>query len=261
MNTQSNISEIRAEVLLNHLYPEQSDSWIVKNKGTFYRNYSDDILKLDEKLSEVYLSRDGYLRLLPQGLISTDGELKNGEFSVKYQALSERKKILEELFVPFDSWNFRDSVHNEDELSELLENKLNILLNKYFGVDIKEETNPYVREMIHLLPIVNRLRGDFSRICDVLTALLKYKVTMEVSCYNWTDKASDTQPMISYKVWIPNLTKEGYIALEKNIEGLSNFIVEWFIPFDTRCIIELKAAETSTLNNNMLLNYNTKLSL
>ena len=257
----TNISEIRAEVLLNHLYPEKTDHWIVRDKGTFYRNYSSDILQLDDKQSQVSLSRDGYLRLLPQGLINTEDELKKGEFSVKYEELSKRKKILEELFVPFDSWNFRDSIHNEDELSELLENKLNIILNKYYGVDFKEETNPYVREMFHLLPIVSRLRGNFSRICDVLTVLLQYKVTMELSCYNWTDKASDSQPMISYKVWVPSLTKEGYMALEKDIEGLYHFIVEWLIPFDTRCTIELKAEKTSSLNNNMLLNYNTKLSL
>ena len=51
------------------------------------------------------------------------------------------------------------------------------------------------------------------------------------------------------------------MELEKHIEGLANFISEWFIPFYTRCVIELKAEKSSQLNNRLLLNYNTKLSL
>ena len=261
MNTKSNISEIRAEVLLNHLYPELTENWIVRNKGSFYRNYSDDILKLDEKSSQLSLSRDGFLRLLPQGLICTEEELKGGEFSVKYEALTARKKLLEELFIPFDSWSFRESIHNEEELAELLENKLSILLKTYYGVDIEAETNPYVREFMKLLPKVSRLRGNFHRISDVLTVLLNHRVTTEISCYDWSDKPSDTQPLISYKVWIPNLTREEYIKLENNIEGLLKFIVEWFIPFNIRCVIELKTENSTSLDNGLLLNYNTKLSL
>ena len=99
----TNISALRAEVLLNHLYPEQSDSWVVTNKGTFYRNYSEDVLQLDANLSQVSLSRDGLLRLLPQGLVNTKDELKTAE----------------ELFVPFDSWRFRDSLRAEEDFAYL----------------------------------------------------------------------------------------------------------------------------------------------
>ena len=48
MIEQTNIAEIKAEVLLNHLYPELADQWIVKNKGTFYRNYIEDAMRIDE---------------------------------------------------------------------------------------------------------------------------------------------------------------------------------------------------------------------
>ena len=42
---------------------------------------------------------------------------------------------------------------------------------------------------------------------------------------------------------------------------LTAFVVEWFIPFNTRCLIEIKTDVSSSLNNKLLLNYNTKLSL
>ena len=241
----TNISALRAEVLLNHLYPEQSDSWIVTNKGTFYRNYSEDVLQLDAKLSQVSLSRDGLLRLLPQGLVSTKDELKEAE----------------ELFVPFDSWRFRDSLRAEEDFAYLLENKLNIILKTYYGVDIEAETNPHVREMMKLLPLASSIRGNFHKIGDILMALLNQRVSTHITCYNWSDKTADTQPMVCYKIWVPELTSESYKELEKNIEALKNFLVEWFIPFDTYCAIEIKTEQATSLNNTMLLNYNTKLSL
>lgn len=241
----TNISALRAEVLLNHLYPEQSDSWVVSNKGTFYRNYSEDVLQLDANLSQVSLSRDGLLRLLPQGLVNTKDELKTAE----------------ELFVPFDSWRFRDSLRAEEDFAYLLENRLNIILKTYYGVDIDAETNPLIREMMKLLPLASSIRGNFHKIGDILKALLNKRVTTHITCYNWSDKIVDTQPMVFYKVWVPELTSESYKELEKNIEALKNFLVEWFIPFDIYCAIEIKAEKTTSLNNAMLLNYNTKLSL
>ena len=261
MKRNTNISELRAEVLLNHLYPEQTDNWIVRDKGTFYRNYSSDILQLDEKLSQVSLSRDGLLRLLPQGLISAEDDLRGKDFPTKYEELTRRKNNLEELFVPFDSWHFRDAVRDEEDLADLLANKLNILLKTYYGVDIEAEQNPDVRELMKMLPLASSIRGNYHKIGDILMVILKHRVTTHISCYNWSDRSIDTQPIVSYKVWISKLTKEEYISLEKNIEDLVSFIVEWFIPFDTRCVIELKTEEKASLNHKMLLNYNTKLSL
>lgn len=257
----TNISEIRAEVKLNHLYPEQTDSWIAKHKGTFYRNYSDDILQLDEKNSQVTLSRDGLLRLLPQGLISTEDELKGNNFTAKYKELCERKNYLEELFLPFDSWRFRESVQNEEDLSQLLENRLILILKTYYGVDIEAETNPYIKEMMRLLPLASRIRGNYYKIGDILKVILNKRITTHISCYNWSDKISGTQPMVSYKVWVDNLTASTYRELKNNIEALAYFIQEWFIPFDTRCEIQLKTEESALLNSKMLLNYNTNLSL
>ena len=62
MTINRNISQIRAEVLLNYLYPEMSRTWMVQSKGTFYRNYNQDILALYEKEDKAILTRDGNTR-------------------------------------------------------------------------------------------------------------------------------------------------------------------------------------------------------
>ena len=76
MKINRNISQIRAEVLLNYLYPEMSRTWMVQSKGTFYRNYNQDILALYEKEDKAILTRDGFLRLLPEGLLTRDDDLR-----------------------------------------------------------------------------------------------------------------------------------------------------------------------------------------
>ena len=54
MNNENNIRQVSAEMLLNYLFPEMEGQWLADNKGSFYRNYSRDILALyaDEKRVE-----------------------------------------------------------------------------------------------------------------------------------------------------------------------------------------------------------------
>ena len=259
MIENTNIAEIKAEVLLNHLYPELTDRWIVENKGTFYRNYSKDVMQIEEDMCRVALSRDGFLRLLPQGLITTDDELKGKDFQSKYENLKTRKSRLEELFRPFDSWRFRKGMREEKQLARLLEEKLDILLKKYFQVDRKSEKNGYVKEMMVLLPMVKHLRADFGRIGDILAALLGYRVTVNYSRYDWTGWIRDAQPSVEYQVWIPNLQNDEFLVWNKELEALRTFVCEWFIPFDTRCFIEVKCDNPAMLEDRLTLNYNTRL--
>ncbi len=258
MLENTNIAEIKAEVLLNHLYPELTDRWIVENKGTFYRNYSEDVMQIEEDVCRVALSRDGFLRLLPQGLITTNDELKGKDFQSKYENLKIRKSRLEELFRPIDSWRFRKSMRAEKELARMLDEKLDILLKNYFQVDRTAEKNSYVKEWMVLLPMVKYLRADFGRIGDILSVLLGYRVTMTFSRYDWSGWTRDAQPMVIYQVWIPNLSDE-YYKWEQKLEGLCEFISEWFMPFDTRCIIEIKCESSAKLDERLILDYNTRL--
>ena len=84
MNEQD-LYHISAESLLNYLYPDDIDRWGVDCAGTFYRNYSPDVLNLDEDNWTVRLSRDSFLRLLPLGIIATDNALKCKDFEQKYE--------------------------------------------------------------------------------------------------------------------------------------------------------------------------------
>ena len=67
----NNLSEISAEMLLNYLYPDLADRWIVQAEGTFYRNYNRDVLTYDEENAEIQVARDGFQKLLPQGMLFT----------------------------------------------------------------------------------------------------------------------------------------------------------------------------------------------
>ena len=70
-------------MLLNYLYPEMECQWIAIDKGTFYRNYNQDALSIDEKEKKVVLARDGFLRLLPDGLLTKNDDLRGEDFAAK----------------------------------------------------------------------------------------------------------------------------------------------------------------------------------
>ena len=91
MKLERNLYQIRAEVLLNYLYPEMEDSWLVQSKGTFYRNYNQDLLELNLEEHKVQLARDGFMKLLPEGLLTRDTDLKGEDVAKKFRELEWRK--------------------------------------------------------------------------------------------------------------------------------------------------------------------------
>ena len=91
MRIDRNLYQIRAEVLLNYLFPEMANDWITQYKGTFYRNYNEDILSLNEDEGRVVLARDGFLRLLPEGLMTKEDDLKGEDAAQKFKALEWRR--------------------------------------------------------------------------------------------------------------------------------------------------------------------------
>lgn len=255
---QDNIHEIRAEVLLNYLYPEMMERWVANCKGTFYRNYSEDIMRINEESGWVNLSRNGMLKLLPQGLITTERELKGKDFKGKYEELRRRRGRLEDMLRPFDTRMLRRGLKEEARLAELLENRLDTFLKTYFHIDRSAEKNIYIRQMMALLPMVSRRRGDIRTLCDVLQVLLGHRVTMQTGIYNWSEHRRDAQPMVEYRVWMPSLANEEYNEIQKQVEQLQQFLQEWFIPFDTKCLIELKCNRPASLGMGLTLNYNTR---
>ena len=258
MTIQNDIQGLRAEVLLNYLYPELMQRWVANCKGTFYRNYNEDAIRIDGEEGWVTLARDGMLKLLPQGLIATEQELRGKDFKGKHEPVRRRKARLEEMFRPFDSRMLRRSLRNEEKLAELLENKLDSLLETYFHLNRKEEQNVYVRQLMALLPVVNRRRGDIHALCDVLQALTGHRVTMTTGQYNHTGRKNGSQPLVEYQVWMPSLDNTAYNDKQKQMEELCLFMQEWFMPFDTKCLIELKCNRPATMGAGLTLNYNTR---
>ena len=164
MTNETNLYDISAEFLLNYLYPDRMDQWEVDCAGTFYRNYSEDILAIDEEKGAVRLARDSFLRLLPQGVIANDNALKGNDFEQKYERLKKKEELLRSLFKPVDTLAFRFRLHIENQVTQLSEKKLVFLLKHYFHYDITREKDPYILKVAPFLlfafcqPVAGKLR-------------------------------------------------------------------------------------------------------
>ena len=146
------IPEIRAEFLLNYLYPEVGDQWIVQNEGTFYRNYNSDLLSIDNDKTLAQTARDSFIKLLPQGLITLDTDLKGEDTSEKFKRLQIKLRLLRETFKPIDTFRFRDSIFIEKQVDRLLQDKLSYVLTTYFGITLDQIENRYVRRYEIIIP-------------------------------------------------------------------------------------------------------------
>lgn len=261
MTINKNISQIRAEVLLNYLYPEMNRKWMVQGKGTFYRNYNQDVLALYKKENKAVLSRDGFLRLLPEGLLTRDDDLRGEDFSKKYEELEWRRELLNEAFSPFDTYVFRKKLEVERQASELLEQKLSYLLKEYFNFDIEAEQSDLVKEAAMILPFVSRWRGDLGLVCNMLGALMHCEVEMVKGRYSPVDTTRLWLPQVTYKLLIEGLTPDTYQERVKSLEPLAAFLKEWLIPYDVKCVIEIKQhLVPQKPEEGLMLNYNTELN-
>lgn len=260
MRKLNNIPEIRAELLLNYLYPELVKRWTVQNEGTFFRNYNSDLLSFDEEKIEAQTARDSFIKLLPQGLITEDTELKGEDAQEKFKQLQFRLRLLRETFKPIDSFNFRDCVYLEQMVDSLLQNKLSYVLNTYFGINIDEIENCYVRDAAVLLPYVSKQRGDFGFVSDLLKVLFKCEVRMTIGRYSHSDTTQRWLPMVRYELTIPGLSPEAFREKSAELKPLQDFICEWFIPLEVWCQIDIREYHVQQQTNTRLtLGYNTEL--
>ena len=254
------IPEIGAEMLLNCLYPELREKWTAHHDGTFYRNYNRDVMEIDPETMTVWLSRDGFLELLPQGLLSKEDEFKSGDVQEKHRELDMQRRILSEAFLPFDSINFRSRLRLEGEISGMLSGKLEYILKTYFDYDLAAEKNPYVREFAVLLPYIRHWRGDTYLIKNLLSAIFHCEVTFTLRRYSESDSSRAWLPCIRYDLLMPNLTGEEYRALYSDLQPLAEFLSEWFLPAETRLELRIKHHSANPLlNTDMILDYNTEL--
>ena len=232
-------------MLLNYLYPELTGQWMARHAGTFYRNYNSDTMALYPDEPTVVLSRDGFLQLLPPGVIH--GEDK------------EQLSLLRDAFLPIDSYWFNTKLQVELQVSQLLQSKLDYILHEYFGFDLAAQTNPYIRQAAVLLPFVRSKRGDFAFIRELISTLVHCPVEMKVGRYSDTDTTVAWLPKIRWILRIDNLSNEQYNALWTDVQPLFDFIREWLIPAEVHCEFDIKEPASRALNTNLTLNYNTKL--
>ena len=253
-----NLKEIKAEMLLNYLYPEMEEQWTARCEGAFYRNYSSDAMETNAETGEVRLARDSFLNLLPQGLVTNDEELKKGDFTQNWTELQRRKRLLLETFLPIDTYVFQKKLQIERQASELLRSKLSYLLKEYFDYDIEQESSPLVREAAMLLPYVSTCRGDFGLIRNMLSGLLKCEVTITTGRYSHLDTTVCWLPKIRYELLIPGLSSEEFRQKDAELQPLRDFITEWLIPLDTVCEILIK--DHPSTKDSSVLGYNTEVN-
>lgn len=255
------MKEISAEMLLGYLYPELNERWVVKAEGTFYRTYNEDVMSADAGTGELQLSRDGYLHLLPDTLISDVSELK-GKGMENYEAVMMRKRLLAETFVPLDTFAFRNNLHIEQKVSELLNEKIDFVLKKYFGVNLSAITNPYVKDAAMLLPYVSKKRGDIQFVKLLLGLLLECDVELDMSHrYSETDSTIDWMPMVRFNLLKQDMNREEYLEATDQLQPLIAFLTEWFIPIDMKVRISYRqhGLLQNANNDRLVLDYNTEL--
>lgn len=260
MSINQQIPEISAEMLLNLLYPELEDKWIAHHDGTFYRNYSRDVLSLSPEDAQVSLSRDSILGLLPRNLLSPEGELKGGDMEEKHDEITYRLKLLSEAFLPFDTFTFRRRLKVEHNIAELVNDQLTYFLKTYYGYDLSAEQNPYVRAFAVLLPGIRRWRGDFDLVRSLLAAVFHCEVDLQEGRYSEAESARAWLPVVRYELLIPDLDPGEFRAMQAEISPLRDFLAEWFIPLDVRLELLVKHHKAGAgINGGLTLNYNTEI--
>ena len=247
-------------MLLNYLYPELEERWTARHDGTFYRNYSRDVLSLDPDTASVRLSRDSLLKLLPQGLLSQEEDLLTGDRKEKHKELERQLNLLSEAFLPFDTFSFRRQLKVERIVSQLLDSKLAWLLKSYFDYDLMAETNPYVREVAVLLPYISSRRGDFGLVRNILESLFQCPVNMEERRYSQLDSTRCWLPLMRYELLIPDLQAGEYRDMSTAIEPLTEFLSQWFMPMEVKLKIQIRQhGVPPQMGAPLMLDYNTEL--
>ena len=260
MRAINEIRQLRAEMLLNYFYPELQERWITDNKGSFYRNYNRDILAMYKDEHRIELSRDGFLKLLPETLLTMEADLKGSkDKESKIHEIEHRQHLLNEAFLPIDTFSFRNQLQAEHEVAELVGGKLEYVLLNYFGFNLGEEQNPYVRAMAIMLPFAKEWRGDYGMLRNLLAAVFGCEVSMQQGRYSHSDSTRQWLPMVKYDLLVAGLDAAAYMELQTSLEPVTDFLTEWLMPMEVVCQLRVKEhGVTQCINTRLVLNYNTE---
>ena len=169
-------------------------------------------------------------------------------------SLHKRIDLLKLVFLPFDSLYFRHSLKIEEQVSDLLEDRLNIILKTIFKIDLQKESNPLIRSFAKLLPFVEMLRGDYSTLLSLLSAVVSYPIEMLKRSYSYDDSTFNFVPWLTYRIKADGLEQKEFEELYALVKPLESFIREWFVSFDTYFTIEIDGESEQPL-----IDYNIKI--
>lgn len=255
-------NEISAEMLLGHLYPELELFWTVRKRGTFYRNYSPDVMNIDEAELTVELSRDGLLNLVPPAMLTGDFELTKNKadgrrhkkgFKTRYEEMKQRLTVLKEAFVPLDTFKFRGRLATERYLQMLLESSVTDVLKEYYGFDLQHADDPLVAKAAQLLPLVVNRRGDIRFVKRLLETVTGHKVKTRQSAFSDTDNSKYWMQKVDFDIVVDGLTPQAYQSETERLKPLIDFVQQYMLPIEIICSFNVVGRN----NEVTILNYNT----
>lgn len=248
---------------LGYMYPGNDNNWIVRSRGTFYRNYQSDVMSVDENYNIADLARDGFLHLLPQGIITSDYDLNTDDPYQKKAAWNElqaRKRRLDSAFLPIDTIRFRNRMLVEKNIAELVSEKQAILLKTVYGINVEDYPNPFIQHMIHILPNIKRYRGDLNSIRCFLENSTESEVELIRKRYSDTDSTRQWLVEAIYNIYIDNLSSVEYQEMTEKVEQIEDFLREWLVPIEVKLRVKIKMrTKTKTIGSSFIMDYNIQL--
>lgn len=157
-----------------------------KNDGSFCRPFRKDILKLtavekeyDDYKLNIMLSRNGVYDLLPEGFCHKQEPATTNTkvFADYYKKRKKEEENSRKFFGPIESELVNQLVSLEQKEQELLYSPSTTFydfLANFWMVD--KLPQPYEGILLHLLPFVQTVAGDFKLICKCMQELLKVPV-------------------------------------------------------------------------------------
>lgn len=244
---------IKAETWITAHHPSQKE-WIARQKGIFYRNYSDDMYSCDPETASVELSRDGLYEILPNKLFFKGNELQGvdkSDFEWTDRVLKQRVERIKTVFLPFDTSYFNHSLALEQEVNESLAEKTSLLLKTFVGKDYSNDRNPYIRKMAPMMLQAARLRGKYPVLCRMITCVVGYPT-------HYLKKGD----RIRFVVNRPDLDHDAFLNYLNELEPFFRWLEEWFIPLELQCEFKVRdygRDDRFAGPNKLLLDYNATL--
>lgn len=248
---KSTFDELKAETVLSVISPDVKH-WNVLHKGYFYHNYLPDLISVDTSSKSIETSRNGLMKILPEGLFFSPNELDTKDdvvFKKKKGILDYKKSFYTDLFKPFDSVLFDLSLHVESFINETSDNEISILLNVFAGINYDNITNLYAKALTPLILVSSRIRGNFNLIIKLLSAVTHCAVSYELK-----------KMTVLFIVNKQYLNSAEYKNFTNELNPVFELVENWFIPIQYNVKYMVKDHTQKFILSSekpLLLNYNT----